>query len=222
MGKTAREFHEIEEIRNQILENALDIIGKDGYEALSMRRLGKRMNCTAKTIYNYFSCKEEIYLRVLTRGFEMLTEQVQQAAEGVEDPLERMYAMNRAYVHFGITYSNYYNIMFNLNTPKYTDYINTPMEPAAREERDTAYRFATLTWEALVDVIGEGHSEDEILYQLTRMWAVTHGVVSLHNSRGMAEYNERSEQFLSRITESVIADLKNLKKEKMQYDRTPD
>jgi AcrR family transcriptional regulator len=40
MPRTARNGKEIEKIRNEILNHALDIIGKEGYDNVSMRYLG--------------------------------------------------------------------------------------------------------------------------------------------------------------------------------------
>jgi hypothetical protein len=57
------------------------------------------------------------------------------AIENLTDPLEKLRAMCREYVDFGIKNANYYNIMFNWAVPKYNDYINTALEPTARAKK---------------------------------------------------------------------------------------
>ncbi len=69
----------VEAIRERILKEALFIINKDGYANLSMRKLALRLGFTAKTIYNYYSNKDELYLMALTKGFQELAEQFRAA-----------------------------------------------------------------------------------------------------------------------------------------------
>ena len=51
--KTARGKKEIRQIREKILENALDIIVYKGLDALTMRNLAKKTGMTAPNLYNY-------------------------------------------------------------------------------------------------------------------------------------------------------------------------
>ncbi len=51
-----------------------------------MRKLGRRMNMTAKTVYNYFVNKNEIYLHLLTKGFELLYADILAAHKTHSDP----------------------------------------------------------------------------------------------------------------------------------------
>ena len=76
MPKAARSQEEINEVRLKILGEALNLISQHGYEGFSMRKLGQRLGIAAKTIYNYFESKDEIYLHVLTRGFELMYEEL--------------------------------------------------------------------------------------------------------------------------------------------------
>ncbi|MCK5680918.1 helix-turn-helix transcriptional regulator, partial [bacterium] len=62
MPKAPRTPEEVELVRQAILDAALKIIVEDGYKGFSMRKLGRSMGMTAKTVYNYFINKDEIYL----------------------------------------------------------------------------------------------------------------------------------------------------------------
>lgn len=208
MPRAARNNEEIEKTRDHILDKALDIIGNEGYESLTMRKLGDCLGCAAKTIYNYYSSKEEIYLRVLTRGFEMLNSQAIAAMEGIDDPLERLRILSTVYIRFGIDNANYYNIMFNWDVPKYTDYVDTVLEPVAREEKEVAFFFAQKAEEALGEIlISRNNSEDEITFQVIRLWSGFHGIVSLYNSHGVHEYSPDPKRFIDRIAENLLSDL---------------
>jgi AcrR family transcriptional regulator len=63
MPKAPRKPEEVEAERQRILAEALSIIAESGYEGLTMRRLGQRLGVAAKTIYNYFESKDEVYLQ---------------------------------------------------------------------------------------------------------------------------------------------------------------
>ena len=69
----------VEAVRERILAEALFIINQDGYADLSMRRLARRLGFTARTIYNYYSNKDEIYLMALIKGFQALAEEFEAA-----------------------------------------------------------------------------------------------------------------------------------------------
>jgi len=60
MPRTPRKPEEIEEEKQRILDEALNIIAESGYSGLTMRGLGQRLGMAAKTIYNYFQNKDEV------------------------------------------------------------------------------------------------------------------------------------------------------------------
>lgn len=211
MARAARNKEEIEKTKDHILDQALEIIANEGYDSLSMRKLGDRLGCAAKTIYNYFSSKEEIYIRVLTRGFEMLNAQAEAALEGITDPLEKLRVLSTVYIRFGMENANYYNIMFNWDVPKYTDYIDTVLEPVAREEKEVAFYFARMAEEALAEILkGAKDWEEQIPLQVIRLWSGLHGLVSLYNSHGFREYAPDPEKYIYRIANDLLSDLEGL------------
>jgi AcrR family transcriptional regulator len=72
MPKLQRSPKEIEAVREDILEHALDMIVRGGFNRFSMRKLAARLGIAAKTIYNYYRNQDELYLCILTKGFEQL------------------------------------------------------------------------------------------------------------------------------------------------------
>ncbi len=207
MPKAARPAEKVAEIRGCILDYALNIIAEEGYDNLTMRSLASRFGFAAKTLYNYFSCKEEIYLMVLTRGFELINVKMEASIKNLTDPVEKLRAMCRAYVDFGINNANYYNIMFNWAVPKYHDYINTAMEPTARAEKETAFRLADITAKVLKEIskANKGFPRGDAGYLILKLWTNLHGVVSLYNSRGMHEYESDPLPVVARLTEDALA-----------------
>ena len=209
MPRVARNKKEIDEVRKKILENALDIISTKGYDGLTMRELGSSLGCAAKTIYNYYNCKEDIYLRILTRGFETLNARADEAIKGIANPSERLRILCNTYIGFGLENVHYYNVMFSWDVPKYTNYIGTFFESAARDEKEIAMHYAVVSEAAISEVLAKrgNCTKTEIAYHLVLMWSQLHGFVTLHNSSSFREYYPNTLGFQKRIVEELIAKL---------------
>ena len=185
--KPVRDQETVEKVRQQILEAALDIIVNKGMEGLTMRALGKETGMTAPNIYNYFPNKDALYISIMIKGFEMLSQDLQKAYQSSDDRMMRALAMARAYLHFGITKPRYYDIMFTLPTPKYNDYVGTPHEKFSEIEYRISMEIAHLALGAVTDILGEEVDKDILQQRMIQVWSLLHGMVSLNNS-GVVNY----------------------------------
>lgn len=211
MPRTARNKEEIQEIRDKILNCSLDIIIDEGFDSLTMRKLGNRIGCAAKTIYNYYGSKEEIYLRILSKGFEILNDLADNAIKGISDPYDRLRALCNVYIKFGLDNVHYYDIMFSWDVPKYTNYVGTYFESEARDEKETAMYYTVIAGDAISEILkkkNDGSQTDEdIAYHLVRMWSELHGFVTLNNSNSFREYYTDTLKFQQRIVDELIGGL---------------
>jgi AcrR family transcriptional regulator len=200
----------VEAVRERILREALFIINEEGYGSLSMRKLARRIGFTAKTIYNYYSNKDELYLMALIEGFQELTKQFQNAYGSSANPVEKLKAAVHAYVRWGIDNKHYYNIMFSMDTPKYADYVGTRMEPVADRQNRIALEVASISASILNEVAEYNSSitKDEVPYRLLQLWSTLHGMVSLYISRVYLEVGDLGEAF-DRIIEDVLRPFSN-------------
>ena len=207
MPKAPRTPEEVEAVKEKILEKALGIITEHGYEGLTMRRLGRRLGMTAATLYNYFTKKEEIYLHVLTRGFELLYDDLLQAYRSTDDPFQKLRTVLNAWLSFGINQSNYYDIMLTLYIPKYRDFVGGPLEPLAHKELMTALQVPDLiikVLEEIADAYGNIRKEDARIYFMQILTAM-HGVVSLYNNTILVYVHEHPENILDSLVERHLS-----------------
>jgi AcrR family transcriptional regulator len=209
MSKPPASPKAIETVRESILKEALAIINQYGYDDLSMRKLASRLGFTAKTIYNYYSNKDEIYLMALIRGFEALTGEFQTAYASSKNPLKRLEAVVRAYVRWGIENKHYYNIMFIMNAPKYSDYTGTKMEVIADRQNKVGLQLPRIGTTILKEVAAYNGSirPDEIQFRLLYIWSTLHGMVSLYISRVTLEVADIQE-VMDRIVKEVVRPFK--------------
>jgi AcrR family transcriptional regulator len=205
---------EIESMRGRILDTALGIIIEEGFNNLSIRKIASRLGVTATTIYNYYTNKDEINLMIRIRGFEKLYELLTQRQTPFDNLEEKTKAMIRAYVEFGLTHPSYYDIMFNLHTPKYLDYVGTEIEPLAKKEKDNALKCLHLFLEPLSAYLASESEEKDrfVLYQIVKFWSDLHGLVTLNNSRLFHEVLDDVSEFILRRTDDLIENVLNLKR----------
>lgn len=216
MAKVPRSQEEIDSIREEILEAALELIIDEGFSNLSMRKIAARLGITATTIYNYVAGKDELNLFIRMKGFEILYQGLKAGLDINGNITDRLAAMVRAYADFGINFPNYYDFMFNLPTPKYTDYIGTDIETTASLEKETSLRcftiFHNLIFAYSTEMNFNGDNE-LISYLVITTWSDLHGIISLYNSRVLYEVNEASREILFRRVDDLVASVTGLKQQ---------
>jgi len=80
----------------QILDAALDIIGKQGSHRVTLEGVGKRVGLTKSAIYHYFASKQDMVRALILReGTRMMTA-LERAAEHTADPATKLRAILRA------------------------------------------------------------------------------------------------------------------------------
>lgn len=211
MPKAPRSQEDIDLVRGRILDEAVAIISEQGFKRFSMRRLASRLGMTATTIYNYYSSKDELYLMILTRGFEELAQSFQEIDRTRSGTPDKIREMIRAYVDFGIGNSHYYNIMFTSDAPKYLDYVGTTIEPVASFEKATALELINITSGVVRGFLSKaGISDETVRYLVLRLWTSLHGIIALYNSRVFHEVEVDPAATVDRMVDDLIASFQNL------------
>ena len=202
--RTPRDPEEIERIRNVILDQALDIIIREGLDDLTMRNLAGRVGMTAPNIYNYYSGKDEIYLSLVVKAYEMLHAALTKARGGHRNKKARARAMIEAYLRFGIDHSRYYDIMFVLPTPKYEDYRGTPHEQLSATELRISMEIAAMAADMIREVVNKKTDDGTVTRRLIQVWSLLHGMVSLHNSKVAVYVTEDLPEIYRRTADELI------------------
>lgn len=202
MPKAVRSENDIVVVKEIIRDTALEIILKEGFHAMSMRKIGAKISMTAANIYNYFSNKDEIYLSIQQKGFEILNTRFKEINNKNEQPLEQLREMIEAYIDFGTQNPDLYEIMFTRNGPKYSDYIGTELEPAATQGKEVALMLIDEAATLLSNLIKTKPSISipDIRFRVIQVWTAIHGVVSLHNSRVLQEVVPDTDEIFEKIS----------------------
>lgn len=94
-----------------ILECARDQYLTDGYKGLSMRKIASKANISATAIYRHFSNKEELFHRLVKKGFATYTRYLMPALEA--PTAEQRFKQTMAYaLDFILEQPKYFELIF--------------------------------------------------------------------------------------------------------------
>ena len=174
MGIKERREREKQDLRQKILDAAQEIITREGFAALSMRKLAERIEYSPASIYLHFRSREQIAQELSESGFNQLLTRMRSAAEE-NDAVARMSALSLAYVSFGLEHPETYRLMFMGDSEymavAYAD--KSPDNPA------------NCTYQLLIDAANNLKHDGLYTGQATAaeiaemIWVAAHGIVSL-------------------------------------------
>jgi len=118
MGIAERKNRQKQALRERILDAARRIVMREGFAALSMRKIADAIEYSPATLYLHFASRDEIAQALCAEGYAQLLETFVPLA-GIADPAERLKALGRAYVAFGVAHPETYRLIF-MEDPSYT------------------------------------------------------------------------------------------------------
>jgi AcrR family transcriptional regulator len=173
MGTVARRERERSELRAKILDAARNIVLREGFGALTIRKLAEAIEYAPGTLYLYFENRDAIARELSSEGFRSLLEAFAPASR-VADPLARLETVGRAYVRFGMENPETYRLIF-MEDPQLTTAV---FKEAADDPGQRAYRALIEPLEEL-RAAGRLRPDLEVQAIADTLWAVVHGIVSL-------------------------------------------
>ena len=100
------------ETRRAILDAAVELFTKHGYENFSLRQVAEAIGYSPTTIYLYFENKDDLLFHTAMEGFLTFGQMLQDAYDSSDDPLERLRVEGKAYVRFALEHPVSYRLMF--------------------------------------------------------------------------------------------------------------
>src|SRR5690242_280593 len=114
MGTKERRDRERQELRQAILAASREIAAREGWQAVSMRKVAERIEYSPPTIYEHFASKEALLLELMREGFRLLMERVQAGDSAAAAPEARIMALARGYWEFAWEHPELYQVMHGL------------------------------------------------------------------------------------------------------------
>ena len=170
-----RRAQDVAATRVRILEAARRIIVRQGFAALSIRKLAGMVRYAPGTIYLYFQNREAIGRELCLHGYRELLARLQAAAQESSEPAANLRALFMAYLEFGLAQPETYRLIF-IDEPEYLAavFARRPVDDPATQ----AYRLLVDAARALPDG-GTARPEASAIALAEACWAAVHGVISL-------------------------------------------
>ncbi len=183
-------------LREEILEVSRELLIKEGFGKMSMRRIAERADVSATSIYLYFKNKDDLLLALIEESIENLKAALMEVVDVSKGLLMQLEDMARAYISYALNHPQEYEII----------YMVRPEEmPRYPKEKFMNIRSG---YELLAGIISEGHAREQIdvedaLINAYTLWAQLHGVVSVILNKRL-DTRIPQEQFIEQALENII------------------
>jgi AcrR family transcriptional regulator len=182
-----------QELRRSILTAAAEVFVAQGYEHFSMRQVAERIGYSATTIYLYFENKDDLLFEVVFDGWQRFSDEFLAAAAASQDPLERLRAMVRVYISFGLENPAVYGSMF-VQTTNFLTHENLHSEGKPVD-----------LFVVLCDAVGAAieagiFPPGDVVGYSDAIWASAHGIVTLCPSMIDDERRQRAVEIVLSMT----------------------
>ena len=156
-------------LKEELILSACIICEADGHDRMSLRSIAKEAKVSQTAPYRHFKTKESLLAEVSTRGFRELREILHNAnAKKTLSTKDRFLEMGQAYIDFGLSKRNTYDLM-------HSSVVNKTDFPELLDSAAGAF-------EELVCVLAELNpdiSAKDLDIRCIYHWALVHGLVGL-------------------------------------------
>jgi len=207
MGVKERRERERTEVREKILDAALEVFAAKGDDGVTMRALADAIEYSPPVIYSHFHDKDAIIRELCYRAMRSLAHSFA-AIGNISDPVERLRRIGKSYVDFALENPSHFRFMFLTAHPLPPDAQDDLLRGDPQED---AYAFLKQTVEAGL-AAGRFRPELTDAEEITQIcWAAAHGVVALQNVKQHDRWIEWRDARTSayRLIDAAIAGLTN-------------
>ena len=171
---------EILERETRILEVARPMVVREGYHGLNMDRIAEELQYSKGTIYNHFSCKEEIIIALAIQNDAKRVELFQRAAQFKGCPRHRMMAIGEAAERFVRDYPDYFLFEKILQLASVREKTSEKRQAVVRGcEMQCMSIVAGVVRDAIATEdleLARGFTPEKLVFGL---WAITYGAYSI-------------------------------------------
>jgi AcrR family transcriptional regulator len=171
--------------RVRILDAARRIVMREGFAALSMRKIADAIGYSPASLYLYFEGRDEIAQALGRDGYAQMLAHLEPQAHTV-DPRARLHALAHAYVAFGCDHPQTYELIFMAHKarsgqmgPSVRRAREAATEPQAPQESTANACGAQLFAATLSELTLAGGPRADCALLAQAFWATLHGVVML-------------------------------------------
>lgn len=168
-----KNLENMDAIRIKIVDTAQTIMEEEGLEALSMRKIAKRLDYTVGLLYHYFKDKDEILCAITKRGYLGILQVIRESSDPNLECDQRLFNTLKAYIKYMRSMPDLFMILMVQNIEALKDQVNI-LEMGIRHHRTSINSLCLLIEEGITSGIWE--CEDvELRSQL--IWCGAYGLI---------------------------------------------
>ena len=104
-----------EQTRANILHTAKDIARREGWQAVSIRKIADAIDYSAPVVYDYFDSKDQLLNEIRDEGFCYLRTEYERLVKLYRDPEKLLYEISLVQWKFATQQTELYQVMYNLD-----------------------------------------------------------------------------------------------------------
>lgn len=174
MGITERRQMEKEIIRKKIIDAANEILAKEGYENLSIRKIANNIEYSPGIIYHYFKDKAEIVASVVEEGYERILKSLSEVPVDVENPEKSIEKGFRIHIELMLESPQQFRAVLMNDIDSIQEKVNM-LEAGVSKERKSIQGLCKLV-ELGIEKGKFRKMDVELTAQI--IWTSTHGLIS--------------------------------------------
>ncbi|GIM29737.1 TetR family transcriptional regulator [Clostridium polyendosporum] len=174
MGIAERRQMEKEIIRKKIIDAASEILIKEGYENLSIRKIANKIEYSPGTIYHYFQDKAEIVVSVVEEGYGRILKSLSEVPVDVENPEKSIEKGFRTYIELMLEAPQQFRAVLMNDIDAIQEKVNM-LEEGVSKERKSIQGLCKLV-ELGIEKGKFRKMDVELTAQI--IWTSTHGLLS--------------------------------------------
>lgn len=137
-----------------------------------MRQIAERIGYSPTTIYRYYESKDDVLFAIIADGFRQFKHELKTAADKCENPFDKIKAIGRAYIDFGLKNPAYYQLMFMQRA-------DLLVQPFGNDGTETPIQSFTILQQAVEEAQKDNALNFSNSWQDSSvLWALVHGVTS--------------------------------------------
>lgn len=187
VGREERRRQEKKIRRKDIIDAAERVFFSKGYESASMDEVAKEAEFSKRTVYVYFSSKEQIYFEIMVRGYRLLIEMIEKSfrENHPQNAIEELRCIFFTFLEFNKAYPEYFKAIMEYETND-SD-AQTGIEDESKAE---CYRLGEQIFGYLSHALQKGVEEGSLYRELEIekaaliLWACTVGIFNTGEKKG--------------------------------------
>jgi len=98
-------------LRDSIIETARKLFVEEGYQSVSMRRIGQQAGCSPMAVYRHFSSKQELFLSICEESFAHMIRNLERPHPDLPI-VEQLRARMAIFIRFCAAHPSHYRLAY--------------------------------------------------------------------------------------------------------------